>query len=140
VTEAAQRLFVTPRTLYRWVHRFQQHPHQAMDTRLGDKPRSGRPPLTGGGIETLLAPILDEDPRERGYRSTVWTAALLRQYLQDVHRLEVSQRSVSRALARLGVTWKRPRYDLARRSATWRQAKGGSNAAYEGANARSYSC
>lgn len=129
VTEVAQRLFVTPRTVYRWVHRFQQYAHLAMGTRLGDRPRSGRPRLAGEGIETLLTPMLAEDPRQPGYRSTVWTAALLRQYLHDVHRLEVSQRSVSRALARLGITWKRPRYDLARRSATWRQAKGGSNAA-----------
>ena len=64
-----------------------------------------------------------------GYRSTVWTAALLRQYLRDVPRIEVSQRSVSRALERLGIVWKRPRDDLARRSSTWRQAKGGSNVA-----------
>src|SRR5712692_4186271 len=88
-TEVAQRLFVTPRTVYRWVHRFQQRPHLAMSARLGDRPRSGRPRLAGGVIETLLAQILEEDPRKRGYRSTVWTAALLRQYLHDVHRLEV---------------------------------------------------
>lgn len=128
-TEAAQRLFVTPRTIYRWVHRFQQHPQLAMRTRLGDRRRSGRPRLVDGGLEPLLTPLLAEDPRKWGYRSTVWTAALLRQYLSDVHRVAVSQRSVSRALARLGITWKRPRYELARRSATWRQAKGGSNVA-----------
>lgn len=129
VTEVAQRLFVTPRTIYRWVHRFQQYRSLALGPRLSDRQRSGRPRLAGGGLETLLAPILEEDPRKRGDRSTVWTAAVLRQYLHDVHRLEVSQRSVSRALARGGITWKRPRYDLARRSTTWRQAKGGSNAA-----------
>ena len=121
-TEVAQRLLVTPRTVYRWLNRVQQQ-------RLGDSPRSGRPRLAGGVIDTLLAPLLEEDPRQRGYRSTVWTAALLRHALRDLHRIEVSPRSVSRTLARLGIVWKRPRYDLARRSATWRQAKGGSNAA-----------
>jgi transposase len=128
-TEVAQRLFVTSRTVYRWLNRLQQQPHLALSARLGDSPRSGRPRLAGGVIDTLLAQLLEEDPRQRGYRSTVWTAALLRHALRDLHRIEVSQRSVSRALARLGIVWKRPRYDLARRSATWRQAKGGSNAA-----------
>lgn len=128
-TEVAQRLFGTPRTGYRWLNRLQQQPHLARSARLGDSPRSGRPRLGGGVIDTRLAPRLEEDPRQRGYRSTGWTAALLRHALRDLHRLEVSQRSVSRTLARLGIVWKRPRDDLARRSATWRQAKGGSNAA-----------
>lgn len=128
-TEVAERLFVTPRTVYRWVNRFHQQPHIALSARLGDRPRSGRPRRAGGVIETLLAQVLAEDPRQRGYRSTVWTAALLRRYLHDVHQIEVSHRSVRRTLARLGLAWKRPRYELARRSATWRQAKGGSNAA-----------
>jgi transposase len=128
-TEVAQRLFVTPRTVYRWVHRFHQRPHLAMRARLGDSPRGGRPRLAGGVIDTLIARVLAEDPWEMGDRSTVWTAALLRQYLRDVPWIEVSQRRVSRALERLGIVWKRLRDDLARRSSTWRQAKGGSNVA-----------
>src|SRR4029453_5743761 len=107
-TGGGQRLFVTPRTLYRWLNRLQQQPHLAPSARLGDSPRSGRPRLAGGVIDTLLAQLLEEDPRQRGYRSTVWTAALLRHALRDIHRIEVSQRSVSRALARLGIVWKRP--------------------------------
>ena len=96
----AQRLFVTPRTVYRWLNRLQPQPPLALSARLGDRPRSGRPRLGGGVIDTLLAQLLAEDPRQRGYRSTVWTAALLRHALRDRHRIEVSQRRVSRALAR----------------------------------------
>ncbi len=81
--------------------------------------------------------MIDLDPREFGYQSTVWTAALLVVYLSDVHHIAVSQRSVSYALERLRIVWKRPRYDLARRSRTWRQAKGGFNVAFQGALGRS---
>ena len=64
------------------------------------------------------------------------TAALLRQYLQEQHHLAVSRKSVSLAIARLGLRWKRPRYDLSRRSATWCQAKGGSSAGWRGGSGR----
>ena len=60
---------------------------------------------------------------------TGWTNALLRQYLADAHVLAVSRKSVSLALARLHIRWKRPRHELALRPETWRQSKGGSNAA-----------
>jgi transposase len=73
----------------------------------------------------LIDQIIDTDPRELDYRSTVWTAALLRQYLSESHQLSVSQRSVSYALSRLSIRWKRPRHQLALRHRFWRQAKGG---------------
>jgi transposase len=139
-TEVAERWFVTPKTVYRWVHRFHQQPPLALSARLGARPRSGRPRLAGGIIETLLAPVLTEDPRQRGYRSTVWTAALRRRSLHDGHQSEVSHRRVRRTLVRLGLAGQRPRSELARRSATWRPAKGGSNAACVNARARSSSC
>lgn len=137
-TEVANRLFVTPRTVYRWTSRFYERHHLALTDRLTDRQRSGRPRVTGGGIEILIVKVLEEDPRQMGYGSTVWTASLLRQYLHDRHHLEVSQRSVSRVLGRLGIVWKRPRYDLGRRPSTWRQAKGGSNVALQDASEQSY--
>jgi hypothetical protein len=54
---------------------------------------------------------------------------LLQRYLQQRCRLKVSRKTVSRALDRLGMRWKRPRHQLALRADTWRQSKGGSNAA-----------
>ena len=55
---------------------------------------------------------------------------LLRQHLAESHQLSVSQRSVSYALSRLGIRWKRPRHQLALRARHWRQAKGGLNAGF----------
>src|SRR4029079_975954 len=88
--------------------------------RLADAPRGGRPPTALGIIDPLLAAVIDSDPRELGYRSTGWTNGLLRHYLREMHGLSVSRRSVQRALARLGICWKRPRHQLALRPDTWR--------------------
>ena len=92
---------------------------------MADAPRPGRPRVGGGGIDPRIAQVIDTDPRDLGYNSTVWTAPLLVRYLQDHHDIKVSRKTVSRAIARLGIRWKRPRYQLALRPETWRQAKGG---------------
>ena len=125
--EVASRLYRSRQTIYNWILRAQAAADQNLALRLADAPRSGRPPTAQGIIEPLIEPIIDTDPREFGYRSTVWTAALLVAYLAEYHQVEVSLRSVGYALERLNIHWKFPRYDLARSSPTWRQAKGGSN-------------
>jgi len=80
-------------------------------------------------LTPLIDAVIDEDPRDYGYRCTVWTAPLLGRYLKEVHGIETSCKSVSRAIARLGIRWKRPRHRLGLRPDTWRQAKGGSKTA-----------
>jgi transposase len=95
---------------------------------LLDAPRSGRPPTARGIIDPLIDTVIEDDPRDYGYHATVWTAPLLQRYLEEVHAIETSRKSVSRAIARLGIRWKHPRHRLGLRPDTWRQAKGGSNA------------
>jgi len=136
VDEVATRLFVTPRTVLRWCRRFHERQTLALPARLADGPRSGRPRTVHGLVDPLISAVIDGDPRQLGYHSTVWTAPLLRQYLRDVHHIQASQRSVGLALARLDIAWKRPRYALARRAPTWRQAKGGLNEALQAARGR----
>lgn len=125
----ADHLLVTPRTVYRWIERFDNRDRQNMARRVADGQRSGRPPTVSGIIDELILPVLDQAPQELGYQATAWTAPWLGQYLRDVHPLSVSRQSVGLALDRLDFLWKRPRYRLARRSPRWRQAKGGSNVA-----------
>ena len=137
VAEVAELLRVSRQTLYNWVTRFNQRSGQSVVERLADGARSGRPATAAGVIDSLIDAVIDSDPRDYAYNSTVWTAGLLRGYLAEAHRQEVSRRSVSAALARLGIRWKRPRHVLALRDPCWRQAKGGSNAASGGARARS---
>lgn len=122
--EVAERLQVSRQTLYNWAYRFRDRSGFELNDRLADAPRTGRPCTAQGIIEPLLDQVIDEDPRDWGYQATVWTAPLLQRYLDDRHRITVSRQSVSAAIDRLEIRWKRPRHRLALRPATWRQAKG----------------
>jgi transposase len=123
--QIAESLDVSRQTVYNWANRFQERSGLDLRGRLSDAPRPGRPRAGDGGIDPLIAQVIDTDPRDLGYRSTVWTAPLLSQYLRDHHGIGVSHKTVSRAIARLRLRWKRPRHQLALRPDTWRQAKGG---------------
>jgi transposase len=132
----SERLGVSQRTIYYWHERFQRRRGLDLRTRLADGTRSGRPRTALEIIDPLLEAVLDQEPRTLGYRATVWTAPLLQHYLQEVHDLRVSRPSVSLALGRLRVRWKRPRHQLALRAPRWRQAKGGSNGGSRSGSAR----
>lgn len=124
VADIAALLRVLRQTIYNWVERFQVRRTRTVPERLCDAPRTGRPATVGEIIDELLDELLDTDPREFGYRSTVWTAALFQAYLSEHFGLPASARSVQYALQRLGVRWKRPRHTLALRAPHWQQAKG----------------
>lgn len=125
--EVAKRLGVSRRTIFNWGTRFQERQGLDILSRLGDGPRSGRPRTAYEIIDSLIDQVIDHDPRTLGYRATVWTAPLLQHYLEEAQSIRVSRQSVSLALVRLRIRWKRPRHHLALRSPTWRQAKGGLN-------------
>ena len=127
VEEVAQRLRVTRQTVYNWVERFNLRAALSLEERLADGVRNGRPPTALEIIDPLIDEVIDRDPREFGYRSTIWTAPLLRQYLEDEHQIEVCTKSVSLAIDRLRIAWKRPRHKLALRAENWRRAKGDSS-------------
>jgi transposase len=120
----ALRLGVTRQTVYNWAARFQMRNHLDIPARLLDGPRSGRPRTALGIIDPIIMQVIESDPREFGFRSTVWTAPLLQQYLLEECDIVVSRPSVSLAIKRLEIRWKRPRHNLALRPTTWRQAKG----------------
>lgn len=123
--EVAQRLGITRQSVYNWTTRFEMRSNLNMSARLLDDPRSGRPRTACGVIDPIIVQIIQSDPGEFGFRSTVWTAPLLKQYLLEERDIVVSRQSVSLAIKRLEIRWKRPRHNLALRSTTWRQAKGG---------------
>jgi transposase len=133
--QVAEALRVSRRTVYYWVERFLERDELDPVQRLADAPRPGRPRAGGGDIDQWLADVIDTDPRALGYHQTVWTAPLLVCYLRNHHQVEVSRKTVGRAITRLRIRWKRPRHQLARRPETWRQSKGGSNVGSEAAHA-----
>jgi transposase len=129
VLHVAELLGVEPRTVYNWTYAFRLRTDLDPLARLLGAPRSGRPPTALGIIDPLLDAVIDDDPRDYGYRATAWTAPLLQRYLEEVHAIATSRKSINRATARLGIRWKRPRHRLGLRPDTWRQAKGGSKPA-----------
>jgi transposase len=128
VETLAEALHVSRQTVYNWARRLQERSGLDLRGRLADAPRPGRPRTENGGVDPLIAQVIGTDPADLGSHSAVWTAPLLKRYLQDHHAIEVSRKTVSRAIARLEIRWKRPRHQLALRPEHWRQSKGGSNA------------
>jgi transposase len=136
VKDIAQHLQTSRQSIYNWAERFEQRRGLALELRLADGARSGRPATAKGIIDPLIAAALDLDPRLLGYHATVWTAPLLAFHLRQRYCLRVSRASVRLAIARLGIRWKRPRHRLALRPKTWRQAKGGLKRGFFSARAR----
>ena len=135
-TEIAVRLGVSRQTVHNWITCFAVRSGPVSE-RLTDAGRSGRPATAQGVIDPLIAELIDGDPRDWGYAATAWTAPLLQRHLAEQHQKVVSVMSVRRVIHRWRRRWKRPRYRLALRSATWRQAKGGCKEAYKAVSARS---
>jgi transposase len=74
--------------------------------------------------ETQLEAWLASDPQAHGHRATGWTAALLRTELAAAGYV-VSERTVRRAVHRLGYRWKRPQYVLGRPDPAYEDKKRG---------------
>jgi transposase len=123
--QVAETFQVSRQTVYNWAERFQRRHELDLRARLLDAPRSGRPRTIAGIIDPLIEAALAQDPRASGYQSAVWTAPLLMEHLKRAHGIGASRKSVSAALERLRVRWKRPRHQLAAQEEHWRQAKGG---------------
>jgi transposase len=128
ITKVAERLRITRQSVHNWVHWIAQRDGPIAE-RLMDAPRNGRPRDKAELTDEVIPKLLPSDPTEHGYRARGWTNQLLRDYLYRHCRVEVSRYTIQQAIKRAGYRWKRPRYVLSRRAKTWRQAKGGSNAA-----------
>nr|WP_315854389.1 winged helix-turn-helix domain-containing protein [Frigoriglobus tundricola] len=121
----AARYRVSRSTVYAWAARW-RNAQRPKDQRLRDAERSGRPPDQRDQITQKLTALMSTTPTAHGYRHPNWTTPLLVAHLAREHQLEVSARTVRRALHGLGYRWKRPRFVLSRRDPNLRQAKGSS--------------
>ncbi len=129
MTGVAQQLGLSRPAIYKTVERYQSRSEEPVEQRVRDRPHPGRPPTKREQVQEVIADLLKQPPQRYGYGALVWTTPLLHQQVQRRLHQSVSQWTVRRALRALNSRYKRLRYVLARRSATWRQAKGGSNAA-----------
>jgi transposase len=129
VQAVAQRLGLTRRAIDKIVARFRARADQSVVDRVADHPHTGRPADLRRQVAQVLAELLPQPPAKFGYRAFAWTTPMLRCQVERRLRATSSERTIRRALRDMRYRYKRPRYVLARRSPTWRQAKGGSNAA-----------
>lgn len=106
VQEIAERLRVSRQSIYNWAMRFQEREELDIVARLIDGERRGRPRTVRGIIDPLIDEVIEGDPRDLGYRPSVWTAPLLQRYLEEIHQITVCTESVRLALDRLRIRWK----------------------------------
>jgi transposase len=131
VVMVAERLQVERKTIYNWLKRFEDLVGQSIENRLKSDSRPGRPSDKSNLVRKVAVEILKDKPSAYGYEFPVWTAPLIRQHLKRNEGVLVSLRTIRRVLRDLDLRYKRPRYTLARRSATWQQSKGGSRKVWE---------
>jgi transposase len=90
---------------------------------LAEGPHRGGPVKLGAAAEAILTELLASDPQTHGHRATGWTVPLLRTELASRGTI-VGERTIRRALHRLGYHWKRPRYILGRPDPDYDTKKG----------------
>jgi len=126
--EIAQRLGMSWRTIQRWKSQYQEQAQDSVLARIQEGQHTGRVPHQLSRARKEIERVWQRDPRRYGFRALNWTVPMLRCLIHRHTAVWVSRSTVRRALWSLRYRYKRPRLVLARRSPTWRQAKGGLNA------------
>ena len=106
-------------SVYAWAARWRAQGVAGL--REGDH-GGGRAKLGAAG-EAALEGLLASDPQACGHQATGWTVPLLRTELAGAGCV-VGERTIRRALHRLGYRWKRPRYVLGRPDPDYAAKKG----------------
>jgi transposase len=119
VVAVAHTLRCSQASVYAWSAAWRQ----AGGSGLRDGAHTGRKRTLDAGGEAVLTALLAEDPQTRGHRATGWTVPLLRSELALRGYLG-GERTIRRALHRLGYRWKRPRYILGRPDPAYVEKRG----------------
>lgn len=119
VPAVARTLGCSQASVYAWSARWRQHGVAG----LAEGVHRGGPVKLGPAAEALLTEVLARDPQAHGHRATGWTVPLLRTELASQGTV-VGERTIRRALHRLGYRWKRPRYILGRPDPAYAEKKG----------------
>ena len=119
VAAVAATLRCSPASVSGWTARWRRD--EVTGLREGD--HGGGQVKLGAAGETLLAGLLASDPQPRGHQATGWTVPLLRGELAQAG-YAVGERTIRRALHRLGYRWKRPHYVLGRPDPAYAEKRG----------------
>jgi transposase len=119
--EVAEIAGVSLQTVYNWSHRYLAR-HQV--AALSGPPGSGRPPTAERVTAARILRELRRNPLRLGYRTTVWTVALLADRLSQLYQCPLSPDTLRRRMRRIGLRCKRPRYFYAEKEPHRAQKKG----------------
>jgi transposase len=119
VPAVAAALGCSQASVYAWTAAWRRHGVAG----LAEGDHGGGQVKLGPAGETLLGAMLATDPQARGHRATGWTVLLLQGELA-MQGIAVGERTIRRALHRLGYRWKRPRYVLGRPDPDYAEKKG----------------
>jgi transposase len=119
VPAVARTLGCSQASIYAWSAAWRQQGVAG----LAEGAHRGGPVKLGPAAEALLTTLLASDPQTHGHRATGWTVPLLRTELAAQGTV-VGERTIRRALHRLGYRWKRPRYILGRPDPAYLAKKG----------------
>ena len=99
----AQRLALSPATVYLWLHRFETQGLAG----LADKPRGGRPPTySREQVGTIVATALT-DPQRVGQAYSSWTLDRLVAYLAEHEGITMKRSRLGELLLAEGLRWRK---------------------------------
>ena len=104
-SELAHMFDLSAATIRRYIHLY----NDAGLTGLRPAYGRGRPPLLNW-TQAQWQDVLAQSPADMVQLNTAaqnWTQALLRQYLETYHEVKVTQTTISKALRRVGIRWRR---------------------------------
>ena len=105
VPDIAQRLRLAPKTVRKWLRRYQRYGSSG----LSDRPRSGRPTRLTPQAEQAIFMQLNQPPWTFGYVFAIWTVATLAQHLLTRCHQQVTPWLVRTVLHRLRYRFRRPK-------------------------------
>ena len=121
IPEVAQIACASKRSVYGWLERYLRR-HRAED--LTERPRSGRPMTAEVITDERIRRELAKNPMTLGYSTTTWTVRTLANHLSRTYDCPITERTLRRRMADMGLCWKRPRYVYSTKEPHRAQKKG----------------
>ena len=93
--------------IYAWLRRYRADGLEGLETRAAP---GAAPLITAEMDQWLRETVLQSTPEEHGYDTVLWTREILAELLKAEFGVEVSGRTVSLHLKKVGLTYQKPRY------------------------------
>lgn len=101
--QAAIRLGTTPKTIGKWIKRFNEEGKQG----LLDKQRSGRPREIPENTRKLVVRVAISDPSKITDHLSTWSLKTIQRYLNKAYNISISESSIHRILQENGISFRK---------------------------------